>query len=329
MAIRRALVTGAGGFIGHNLVRRLIDEGVEVAAFLRYTSSGHHGLLELLPARYHGAYEPFLGDIREADALRRAMRGCDAVFHLAALIGIPYSYVSPADTVAVNVGGTLNVLQAVREMDPPPVVVVTSTSEVYGTAQTVPITEQHPLNAQSPYAASKTGADQIALSYHRSFGLPVIVCRPFNTFGPGQSQRAVIPTIILQAMSSDHVELGAVSPTRDLNYVENTVDGYLALVASAAAVGRTVQLGSGREISIGDLAGLILKLMGREDLPLRTSEERVRPAASEVERLIASYDLARELVGWQPRVSLEEGLTRTIGWITEHREFYRLRGYAI
>jgi NAD dependent epimerase/dehydratase len=325
--IKKALVTGAGGFIGHHLVRRLVDDGVEVSAFLRYTSAGHHGLLERLPAEYQGAYEPHLGDLRDFEAVRRAMRGSDTVFHLAALIGIPYSYVSPADVAAVNVGGTLNVLQAARDLDGPRVV-VTSTSEVYGTAQTVPITEGHPLHPQSPYAATKIGADQLALSFHRSFALPVAVCRPFNTFGPGQSQRAVIPTIITQAMMSDRIELGSLHPTRDMNYVENTADAFVTMARSDRSWGETVQFGSGREISIGDLARLILQLMGR-DLPVESRDERVRPAASEVERLIASNERAAALYGWRPAVGLEEGLRRTIAWMQDNRDFYNLRGYSI
>ncbi len=220
---------------------------------------------------------------------------------------------APADVLAVNVGGTLNVLQAARKLDLERII-VTSTSEVYGTARTVPITEDHPLAAQSPYAASKIGADQLALSFHRSFDLPVTVCRPFNTFGPGQSQRAVIPTIIAQALVGEEIALGSLHPTRDLNYVENTVDAYLALAAAPATVGRTVQFGSGREISIGDLAQLILGLMKRE-LPIVGDDARVRPAASEVERLIAAHDRAAELCGWKPRIGLEEGLEHTIRWM--------------
>lgn len=326
-SIKKALVTGAGGFIGHHLVRRLIDEGVEVAAFVRYTSSGQHGLLERLPQEYEGAYEAHLGDLRDFEAVRRAVRGCDTVMHLAALIGIPYSYTSPADVAAVNVGGTLNVLQAARELDGVKVV-VTSTSEVYGTAQTVPITEDHDLYAQSPYAATKIGADQLALSFHRSFDLPVGVCRPFNTFGPGQSQRAVIPTIIAQAMMSDRIELGVLHPTRDMNYVSNTVDAFVTMANSDQSWGETVQFGSGREISIGDLAQLILDIMGK-DLPIVCRDERVRPRASEVERLIASNEKAKQLYGWMPTISLEDGLGRTIEWMKENADLQKLRGYAI
>ncbi len=325
--IQKVLVTGAGGFIGHHLVKRLIDDGAEVMAFLRYTSSGHHGLLERLPVAYHDAYEAHLGDLRDFEAVRRAMQGCDTVLHLGALIGIPYSYVSPHDVADVNIGGTLNVLQAARELNGIRVI-VTSTSEVYGTAQTVPITEDHVLHAQSPYAATKIGADQLALSFHRAFELPVAVCRPFNTFGPGQSQRAVIPTIIAQAMKSDHIELGTLHPTRDMNYVENTADAFVTMANSDRAWGETVQFGSNREISIGDLAKLILSLM-EKDLPIVCRDERVRPQASEVERLIASNDKASKLFGWKPAIGLEEGLKLTISWMNEHADFYNLRGYTI
>jgi dTDP-glucose 4,6-dehydratase len=325
--LKRVLVTGAGGFIGHHLVRRLIDDGVDVVAFVRYTSSGHYGLLDRLPQEYDGAYEVHLGDLRDFESVNRAIRGCDTVMHLAALIGIPYSYSSPADVASVNVGGTLNVLQAARDSGGVKTI-VTSTSEVYGTAQTVPITEDHVLCAQSPYAATKIGADQLALSFHRSFDLPVGVCRPFNTFGPGQSQRAVIPTIIAQALMSDHIELGALHPTRDMNFVSNTVDAFVTMAGSDRSWGETVQFGSGREISIGDLAQLILDIVGK-DLQIVCTNDRVRPKASEVERLIASNAKANELYGWTPRISLEDGLRRTVAWMQENLDLHKLRGYAI
>lgn len=326
---RKALVTGAGGFIGHHLVRRLLDAGWDVSAFLRYTSQGSHGLLELLPAQYLSAYRPIHGDLRDCDAVRNAVAHCDVVFHLGALIGIPYSYEHPREVMEVNVGGTLNVLNAALARETPPKVIVTSTSEVYGTAQVVPITESHPLSAQSPYAATKIAADQLALSYYSSFDLPVSVCRPFNTFGPGQSERAIIPVIVLKVLRGGHLELGSLTPTRDLNYVDNTVDAFLRMAESDQAIGRVIHFASNQEISIGDLAHRILDAMGQSGTEIVSVAERIRPEGSEVRQLIGSYDLARELLGWEPRVGLEEGLTRTIRWIREHIGYYRLRGYAI
>lgn len=325
----RALVTGASGFIGHHLVRRLIDEGWDVTAFIRYTSQGNRGLLELLPSAYSSAYQAFYGDLRDNDAVRKAMVNCDTVFHLGALIGIPYSYLHPREVVDVNVGGTLNVLQAARDQDTPPKVIITSTSEVYGTAQTIPIQEAHPLNAQSPYAATKIAADQLALSYHRAFGLPVCVCRPFNTFGPGQSERAITLVILLQALRGRRVELGSLAPTRDLNYVDNTVDAFLAMALSERATGQVIHFGSNREISIGDLAKKILGALGRSDTEVLSVPERTRPERSEVQRLIGSYDLAQQILGWKPRIDLDEGLARTIEWTKHYQQYYRMRGYAI
>ncbi len=327
--MKKALVTGAGGFIGHHLVRRLVEAHVEVSALVRYTSSTTHGLLEHLPAAYKSGYQVHFGDIRDYETVRRAMLGCDVVFHLAALVGIPYSYVSPNDVAAVNIGGTLNVLQAAREVAGIERVIVTSTSEVYGTAQWTPITEDHPLNAQSPYAATKVGADQLALSFHRTFELPVSVCRPFNTFGPGQSQRAVIPTIIVQALYGDRVELGSLTPTRDLNFVDNTVDGFLALAASSAPVGRVFQFASNSEITVGALAKRILEITGKSNLPILSADARRRPAASEVERLIGSYESAEKELAWRPRVTLDAGLVTTVDWIRQHAHLYPLRGYRV
>lgn len=325
--MRKVLVTGAGGFIGHHLVRLLLEEGVEPVCFLRYCSTASIGLLQHLPPRLASGINPFFGDIRDPDAVRRAAAGCDTVFHLAALIGIPYSFASPRDTVSVNVTGTLNVLEAARDTGAR--VVVTSTSEVYGTAVSVPITEEHRLFAQSPYAASKTAGDQLALSYHHAYGLPVTICRPFNTYGPGQSQRAVIPTIITQALRNDHIELGSTEPTRDLLFVGDTVRGFFALAGCTRARGMAVQLGTGGEISIGELARLILRLLGRENTEIRCAPERTRPPKGEVMRLVASRALAGELLEWKPRVSLEEGLEATIQWISENPDFYPSRGYTV
>ena len=323
--MKRVLVTGAGGFIGHHLVRTLLEYGVETVAFLRYTSTSSPGLLSFLPKELTKGIRYVYGDIRDPDAVKKAASGCDTIFHLAALIGIPYSYDNPRDVVSVNVGGTLNVLETARESGAR--LIITSTSEVYGTAIDVPITENHRINAQSPYAASKTGADQLALSYHAVYGLPVTVCRPFNTYGPGQSQRAVIPTIINQANRSSRIELGSTTPRRDFLFVQDTVAGFLALAKCSTIGGKAIQLGTGRDISIGDLARFILEIMGKGHLEIHSSDDRKRPENSEVMRLIASSELARELTGWKPKHTLEEGLRLTIEWVINHPEIYPLRGY--
>lgn len=326
--MRKILVTGAGGFIGHRLVRLLLESGYRVNCFLRYTSSSSMGLLETLPEGMKKSITPFFGDIRNPEMVKKAMKDCDTVFHLAALIGIPYSYECPSDVVSVNTGGTLNVLNAALETGAR--VVITSTSEVYGSARDVPITESHPLNAQSPYAASKTGGDQLALSYHAAFGLPAVVCRPFNTYGPGQSQRAVIPSILAQALFAGEVEIGSSTPTRDFIFVDDTAGAFIALANCPEATGKTVHFGTGREISMGDLARLAVRAAGREGIPLRSeAPSRVRPPSSEVSRLVASSELARRLTGWEPRISLEEGLEITAEWIRSHPSHYTLRGYRI
>jgi len=325
--VKRVLVTGAGGFIGHHLVRLLLERGVETACFLRYTSNSSPGLLKYIPGHLAGGIVPFYGDVRDPRAVRRAAEGCDTVFHLAALIGIPYSYRSPGDVVSVNVLGTQNVLDACRETGAR--TVITSTSEVYGTAVDTPITEEHRLHAQSPYAASKTAGDQLALSYHLSYGMPVVICRPFNTYGPGQSRRAVIPTIITQALWEDRIELGSTEPTRDFLYVSDTARGFAKMGENPEAIGRTVQLGSGRETSVGDLAGLILDILGLQGKEIVSTDERMRPEQGEVMRLAASPALAERILGWRPLVSLEEGLAATARWIADHRELYAGGGYAV
>ena len=315
MAGRRTLVTGAAGFIGSHLVEALVADGAKVRAFVRYDSRSSAGHLEELDRKVMTEVELFRGDIRDAPTVARAVEGCDTVFHLAALVAIPYSYVAPEAYIATNVTGTLNVLDAIRGAGTARLV-HTSTSEVYGTAQSVPITERHPLRPQSPYAASKAAADHLALAYHASFGTPVVVLRPFNTFGPRQSLRAVIPTIAAQLIRGGPVRLGSVRPSRDFTFVSDTVDGFLRAATSAQAVGRTVQLGTGTEISIGDLARLIAELSGR---PLEIEEDagRVRPAASEVERLVADPSLAKELLGWTPRIALRDGLRATLNWLRD------------
>ncbi|MBN1283942.1 MAG: GDP-mannose 4,6-dehydratase [Anaerolineae bacterium] len=322
---KRALVTGAGGFIGSHLTERLVELGAEVRALVRYNAPGTWGWLDHSPAR--GDIEVIAGDVSDADSVRHAMQGREYVFHLAALIGIPYSYRAPASYVRTNVEGTLNILQAARVTGPVRVV-HTSTSEVYGTAQYVPIDEAHPLQAQSPYAATKIAADKLAESFYLSFGVPAAIVRPFNTFGPRQSARAVIPAIITQCLAGDIVRLGNLAPTRDMNYVANTVAGFVKAAESEAALGRAINLGSGREISIGDLAKLIAALVGK-DITIESEAQRLRPEKSEVNRLLADNTQARDLLGWEPAVSLEDGLARTIAWLREHMDRYRPGVYAV
>ena len=314
--INKVLVTGADGFIGSHLVESLLDAGADVKAFVYYNSFGSWGWLDTLPKKLLRNIEIFAGDIRDPNGVRQAVRGADTVFHLAALIGIPFSYHSPDSYVDTNVKGTLNVLQAARDLGTGKVI-VTSTSEVYGTARYAPIDEKHPLQGQSPYSASKIGADKIAESFHLSFGLPVVTARPFNTYGPRQSARAIIPTIITQLLAgAKEIKLGSLSPTRDLNYVKDTCAGFLALARSSEAVGEPVNIGSGREISVGELAGLIMKVAGRKAV-IRTEKARKRPSGSEVERLLCDNSRITGLTGWKPRVSIAEGLKRTVEWFRD------------
>ena len=320
------LVTGAAGFIGSHLVEALVRQGARVSAFVRYNAGHRTGNLELLPPDVRDEVEVMFGDLRDMDAVTQAVRGMEQVYHLGAVITIPYSYQHPREVLDVNVGGTLNVLLASRDLGVQGVAIA-STSEVYGTAQVEPISEQHPIHPQSPYAASKAAADALAISFHAAYGLPVRIVRPFNTFGPRQSARAVIPTIISQALTCAEVRLGALHPTRDLTYVTDTVHGFLRAMESPAAIGRPVNLGTGRSITIGDLARLIIQLVGR-DVPLVTEAARVRPETSEVLRLRSDNRLARELIGWEPQVSLEEGLQRTIAWMRDHLHLFDPRRYA-
>ncbi|MEZ4731763.1 MAG: GDP-mannose 4,6-dehydratase [Caldilineaceae bacterium] len=322
---KQVLVTGAGGFIASHLAERLVEVGAHVTAFIHYNAVGSWGWLDHSPQR--AALQVVAGDIVDRDSVRQAMRECEVVFHLAALIAIPYSYQAPLSYVRTNVEGTLNVLQAARELGVQRVI-HTSTSETYGTARYVPMDEQHPLQGQSPYAASKIGADKMAEAFQLSFGLPVVTVRPFNTFGPRQSARAVIPTIISQCLVGETVRLGNLTPKRDLNYVANTVEGFLAAATAPAAIGQTINLGSNREISIGELVQLIAGYMGKP-ICVESEEQRVRRTGSEVERLFADITLAQTLLGWQPQVSLEEGLQKTIAWVQQHQQFYRPGVYAI
>jgi NAD dependent epimerase/dehydratase len=306
------LVTGAGGFIGSHLVEGLLRAGRRVRAFVRYASHGGTGWLEELPADLRTGCETFFGDITDARAVLEATRGCGCVFHLAALIGIPYSFVAPASYVTVNVQGTLHVLEAARSVGVERVVVA-STSEVYGSARYTPMSEEHALQPQSPYAATKIGAESLALSYRASFGLPVSIVRPFNTYGPRQGTRAIIPAIVTQALYSDAIRVGNCTPVRDMLFVEDTVAGLLALADSSACVGQPTNLATGVGVAVGELVERIVGLVGRR-IPVIEVEERKRPHTSEVSRLIGSATRAAERMGWCPRVDLQEGLTRTIAW---------------
>lgn len=331
---KRILVTGADGFIGSHLTEGLVRSGCNVKAFVLYNSFNSWGWLDSLPSDLRSELDVFAGDIRDPNGVRQAMQGCDIVLHLAALIAIPYSYHSPDTYVDTNIKGTLNILQAARELGIERVV-HTSTSEVYGTAKYVPITEDHPLHGQSPYSATKIAADQLALSFYRSFGTPVAIIRPFNTYGPRQSARAVIPTIITQLASGQRrLKLGALHPTRDFNYVQDTVRGFTAIAESDKAVGEVINIGSNFEISIGDTVTLIAEIMG-VDVEIAIDAQRLRPALSEVERLWADNAKARELVGWEPRYAGREGLKRglaeTAAWFSnpENLKNYKTGSYNI
>jgi NAD dependent epimerase/dehydratase len=322
---KSALVTGAGGFIGSHLAEALVAAGAKTRALVHYNSLGRKGWLE--QSKFKDDMEIVAGDIREVDSVRTALKGIDVVFHLAALIAIPYSYVSPSSYVSTNVAGTLNVLQESLRLGVARVV-HTSTSEVYGTAKQIPISEEHPLQAQSPYSATKIGADKLAESFHRSFGLPVSIVRPFNTYGPRQSARAIIPNIIVQALANEPIRIGNVAPTRDFNYVADTVRGFLLNAQSDKAIGRVINLGTGKEISIGDLAKAICSLTGTECRMVQEGD-RVRPPGSEVERLCADNSLAEQLTGWSPEVDLTEGLKKTLSWMRSNLEHYQPKVYAV
>jgi len=316
---RRVLVTGAGGFIGSHLAERLVEEGADVRVLVHYNALDKWGWLDKSP--YIKQIEVIRGELTDRDRVRQAVKNTDVIFHLGALIAIPYSYQAPLSYVHTNIEGTINILQSARE-ESTECFVHTSTSEVYGTAEYVPINEAHPLKGQSPYAASKIGADKMTEAFHLTFDLPTVTVRPFNTFGPRQSPRAIIPTIIIQALTGNTIRLGNIYPTRDLNFVSNTVDGFLLAAATPSAIGKTINIGSGREISIGDLAALIIQMINKP-IKIESEDERLRPRGSEVERLLADTTLAQQLLGWQPKVGLEEGLTRTIAWIKDNLEDFR------
>ncbi len=320
------LVTGAGGFIASHLIERLVGLGARVRAFVRYNSRNDPGLLAQLAPETLQAVELFAGDLRDPAAVELAVRGTHIVFHLGALIAIPYSYMHPYEVVETNVMGTLNILQAGRASGVERIV-HTSTSEVYGTALRIPIDEDHPLQGQSPYSASKIGADKLAESYYRAFNLPVVTLRPFNTYGPRQSARAVIPTIISQALAKDVVHLGSLDTRRDFTYVSDTVDGFLKVAETPGVEGQTFNLGTGEEITIGELASLIFELIGQ---PVRIEQEaeRLRPKKSEVLRLLSDNRKARQVLNWSPSVPIRDGLAQTIAWVRAHIDSYQVNRYV-
>jgi NAD dependent epimerase/dehydratase len=324
---RQVLVTGAGGFVASHLVERLVREGARVRAFTRYNSRNDAGMLHLIAPEIFPQIEIIYGDLRDVEAVRGAARDVDTIFHLGALIAIPYSYVHPREVIDTNIMGTLNVLMAARDHKVRRVV-HTSTSEVYGTAQYVPINEAHPLQGQSPYSASKIGADKIAESFYRSFEVPVVTLRPFNTYGPRQSARAVIPTIITQALTRDEVKLGSLDPSRDFTFVSDTADGFMRVASADNVLGQEINLGNDNTIRIGDLVEKIFGIIGKSPKVV-IDPLRIRPGKSEVMKLWASNQKAREMIGWEPRVSLDEGLRATIEWISAHIDLYRPDQYTV
>lgn len=326
--MKKVLVTGADGFIGSHLTESLLEKGYDVKAFVYYNSFNNWGWLDTLPKEKLDAIEIFSGDIRDPNGVREAMKDVDMVFHLAALIAIPFSYHSPDSYVDTNIKGTLNVLQAARSLNTKRVL-VTSTSEVYGTAQYVPIDEKHPYQGQSPYSATKIGADRLAESFYRSFGLPVSIVRPFNTFGPRQSARAVIPTIITQLLSGkDEIKLGALSPTRDFNYVKDTAAGFIAIAESEKTIGEEINIATQQEISIGDLANEIISQIN-PSAKIICDEQRLRPEKSEVNRLLGSNAKIKELTDWKQQYTFEQGIAETIEWLRHHMEAYKTDIYNV
>ena len=327
-AIRTVLVTGAGGFIGSHLVETLLARGLRVRALVRYNGRNSYGHLELLAAQKPAGLEVVAGDVTDAFFVNEICRGMDAVCHLAALIGIPYSYVAPASYVDANVRGTLNILEAAKSHRTKRII-VTSTSEVYGTALYTPIDEAHPLQGQSPYSASKIGADKMAEAYHRSFEVPVVTLRPFNTYGPRQSARAVIPTVLSQALSgADCIRLGSLDPERDLTFVTDTAEAFALALEKPGIEGETIHFGQGNAISVGDLAKLCLKVTGSR-ATIEQDAARVRPAKSEVGLLLCNADKARKLLGWEPKVTLEDGLARAAGYIRENLAAFKAGTFLV
>jgi len=326
MVNKKVLITGATGFIGSHLTELCVENGYSVKAFDRYNPNNHWGWLE--DSSYKSEIEVILGDIRDYDSVHNSMKGCDVVFHLAALIGIPYSYISPLAYIRTNIEGTYNVLEAARRLELDDIL-ITSTSETYGSAQYVPIDEKHPMVGQSPYSASKIAADQMALSYYRSFDLPVKIVRPFNTYGPRQSARAVIPTIISQILvGTEELKLGSITPTRDLAFVKDTCHAFIAIHNSGKLAGEVTNIGTNREISIGDLALKIVQLMGKTTR-VGVDEERIRPESSEVDQLICDNSKLLKHTSWEPHFTLESGLIETIGWMESNIDLYKSEIYNV
>lgn len=324
----KVLVTGADGFIGSHLTEELVRAGYEVRALTLYNSFGTWGWLDSMPKEIMEHVEIFMGDVRDPNGVREAMKGIDTVYHLAALIAIPYSYHSPDMYVDTNIKGTLNVLQAARTLDTRRVL-VTSTSEVYGTAQYVPIDEKHPFQGQSPYSATKIGADRLAESFYRSFDLPVSIVRPFNTYGPRQSARAVIPTIIMQLLAGkNEIKLGSLTPTRDFNYVKDTVAGFMAIAKAPQTIGQEINIATQQEISIGQLANELIRQIN-PNARILCEEQRLRPEKSEVNRLLGSNAKIRRLTSWSPQYTFEQGLAQTVDWIRQHMERYKVDIYNV
>jgi NAD dependent epimerase/dehydratase len=325
---KTVLVTGAGGFIGSHLVEALVAKGAEVKTLVRYNSRNDWGMLETIPSVIKDKLDITTGDIIDSCVVKKAVKNCDIIFHLAALIGIPYSYSAPESYVNTNIKGTLNIMQASLD-EGVEKVIHTSTSEVYGTAKYVPIDESHPLQGQSPYSASKIGADMLAHSFFLSFNAPVAIIRPFNTFGPRQSARAVIPTIISQALSEEEINLGSLTPVRDLTYVKDTVNGFIKIAESNNSIGEIINIGNGKGIAIGELAKKILILMGCENTTIHSDEERIRPEKSEVMQLICDNSKAKRTIGWSPHYTLDQGLQETITWIKVHKKMYKFNAYNV
>ncbi|KJR44872.1 UDP-glucose 4-epimerase [Desulfosporosinus sp. I2] len=324
---KQVLITGAGGFIGSHLTEALAKAGAKVRVFIRYNSRDGRGNLEDLEPGLLEQIEIITGDLRDADVIERSVKGCDAVFHLGALVGIPYSYKNPREVVETNIMGTFNVLTAARDHGVERIV-HTSTSEVYGSALYVPIDESHPLQGQSPYSASKIGADKLAESFYASFDLPVVTVRPFNCYGPRQSARAVIPTLITQALACREIRLGNTDTLRDFTFVTDTAEGFIKAAQSQEGFGKVINIGSGREISIGQLAQIIITTL-QSKAEIVVDEARIRPSRSEVNRLLADNRLAKDTIGWEPRVSLEEGVKRTVAWVAAHMNRYQIGKYQI
>jgi dTDP-glucose 4,6-dehydratase len=324
---KNVLLTGAGGFIGSHLAERLVSLGANVKAFVRYNSRNDCGQLEYLPENILSKITIIAGDLRDPNAVRDVVVDTDIIFHLGSLIAIPYSYVHPMEVIDTNIVGTTNILMAAKDNEVEKII-HTSTSEVYGTARYVPIDEKHPLQGQSPYSASKIGADMIAYSFYTSFELPVAIIRPFNTYGPRQSARAVIPTIITQVLTKKAIQLGSLHPTRDLTFITDTIEGFIKIAEKEKSIGEVINIGSGFEISIGDLAEKIVRLT-QSKITIKIDKKRVRPKDSEVERLLADVTKARKMLSWQPEVNLDSGLKKTIKWISDHIDDYKVGMYMI